>query len=120
MEEEERIKEVLDKTEILRYPEKLISTNEATTLHYYVLAEPYYLDVFDDEGPETKIREGEITWEKPKLLTPNYILKMEGFSDKSKKVLKMLARKNPDMASLLYKLKYKKDFEETTTVSKDI
>ena len=52
MEEEEKIKEVLDKTEILRYPDDLISTEKATTLHYYVLADPYYLEVFDEEGRE--------------------------------------------------------------------
>jgi len=120
MSEEEKIQRVLDETQILRYPEKLISTHKKTTLHYYVLAEPYYLEVFEEENPETKIREGEITWAKPKLLTPGYILKMEGFSDKAKKVLKMLARDNPDMAGLLYKLKYEKDFEQTSTVSHEI
>ncbi len=120
MQEEERIQQVLEKTEILKSPEKLISTNKATTLHYYVLAEPYYLEVFKNEGPETKIREGTITWEKPKLLTPGYILKMEGFSENAKNVLKKLARKHPDLAGLLYKMKYTKDFEETVTVSSDI
>ena len=118
--EEKRIQKVLDETEILRYPDELISTNEKTTLQYYVLAEPYYREVFKEKEPETKIRKGEITWAKPKLLTPNYILKMEGFSDKAKKVLKMLARDNPDMAGLLYKLKYEKEFEQTSTVSQEI
>ncbi|MFW5976883.1 MAG: hypothetical protein ACOCQS_02945, partial [Bacillota bacterium] len=83
MENNERLQQILDETEVLKYPDGLISTSKATTLHYYVLAEPYYLEVFDNEGPETKVREGEITWEKPKLLTPGYILKMEGFSEKS-------------------------------------
>lgn len=120
MEEENKIQEVLKETEILRSPEKLIATSRKTTLHYYVLAEPYYLDVFAGEGPETKIREGTITWEKPKLLTPEYILKMEGFSDQSKKVLQRLARQHPDLAGLLYKMKYKKGVEATETVAKSI
>ena len=120
MENQEKMEKILEETEILKFPDELISTSKTTTLHYYVLAEPYYLKVFEDEGPETKVREGEITWSKPKLLTPNYILKMEGFSEKSKQVLEMLASKNPDMAGLLYKLKYEKEFEETTTVSKSI
>jgi len=120
MEEHQRIKEVLEETEILRFPDKLIFTTKPTTLHYYVLAKPYYLDYFKNEGPETKVREGNITWEKPKLLTPGYILKMEGFSDRSKDILRRLAQRHPDLAGLLYKLKYKKEFEDTRIVSKDI
>ena len=109
-----RIRNALKETEILQSPKKLISTSESTTLHYYVLAEPAYLEVFENEGPETKIREGEITWDKPKLLTPGYILKMEGFSEEAKDALKLLAGKNPDMAGLLYKMRYKKDYVNTS------
>ncbi len=118
--EQKEIEQVLEETEILKSPDGLIATTRKTTLHYYVLAEPYYLEVFTDEGPETKIREGTITWEKPKLLTPEYMLKMEGFSDRSKNVLKKLARQHPDLAGLLYKMKYKKGVEETETVSRSI
>lgn len=120
MEEKNKIEQVLEETEILKSPDKLINTSRKTTLHYFVLAEPYYLDVFAEEGPETKIRKGSITWEKPKLLTPEYILKMEGFSEKSKHVLKQLARRHPDLAGLLYKMKYTKDYEETETVPRGI
>ena len=120
MSNNERIKDVLKKTEILQSPGKLISTSESTTLHYYVLAEPAYLDVFENEGPETKVREGEITWDKPKLLTPEYILKMEGFSDEARDALRLLAGEHPDLAGLLYKMKYKKNYVTTSTVSKNI
>lgn len=119
-EEGKKIEQVLEETEILKSPEKLIATSKKTTLHYYVLAEPYYLDVFENEGPETKIREGTITWQKPKLLTPEYILKMEGFSEQSKQVLKKLAQKHPDLAGLLYKMKYEKGVMGTETVSQTI
>ena len=120
MEEKNKIEQVLEETEILKSPDKLINTSRKTTLHYFVLAEPYYLDVFSDEGPETKVRKGSITWEKPKLLTPEYILKMQGFSEQSKNVLRKLAHRHPDLAGLLYKMKYTKDFEETETVPRDI
>jgi len=115
-----RIRNALKETEILQSPKKLISTSESTTLHYYVLAEPAYLEVFENEGPETKIREGEITWDKPKLLTPGYILKMEGFSEEARDALKIMVGKHPDLAGLLYKMRYKKDYVNTSTVSKDI
>ncbi|MFW5986228.1 MAG: hypothetical protein ACOCQH_02590 [Halanaerobiales bacterium] len=120
MKSNERIKYALEETEILREPEKLISTSESTTLHYYILTEPVYLEVFENEGPETRIREGEITWDKPKLLTPEYILKMEGFSKEAKKALQMVAKKHPDLAGLLYKMKYEKNYIRTRTVSKSM
>ncbi len=120
MADKKRIRNALKETKVLQSPAKLISTSESTTLHYYVLAEPAYLEIFKNEGPETKIREGEITWDKPKLLTPEYILKMEGFSEEAKEALRLLARGNPDMAGLLYRMRYKKNYTNTTTVSKNI
>lgn len=120
MEEKKRILQALKETEILKFPDKLISTSESTTLHYYVLVEPYYLEAFENEGPETKIREGKITWDKPKLLTPGYILNMEGFSEEAKKAFQIMARQNPDYAGLLYKMNYKKESIRTVTVSKSI
>ena len=54
-----RIAYALRETEILLEPKELISTTKPTTLHYYVLTEPVYLEVFKNEGPETKIRQGD-------------------------------------------------------------
>ncbi len=85
MEYEERIQEALEATEILKSPRQLLSNEEDTELKYYVLTEPAYLDIYPDEGPETRIREGWINWNKPKLITPGYLLKADGFSEEAKK-----------------------------------
>lgn len=113
----ERITNALRETEILREPDELISTTKPTTLSYYVLSEPVYLDVFENEGPETKVRQGKISWQKPRLMTPGYMHDMEGFSDEAKEVLKMLARKSPDLAGILYQMKYKREEAVERTVS---
>jgi hypothetical protein len=120
MEDKERIERALEETEILKAPDELLSTSDSTTLHYYVLTEPVYLEAFPEEGPETRIREGWITWKKPKLLTPDYIMKLEGFSEEAKTALNMLAQNHPDMASLLYKMKYKRESGDTRTVPRTI
>ncbi|MGM0603362.1 MAG: hypothetical protein ACQESS_08625 [Bacillota bacterium] len=120
MKDREKIKYVLDNTEILVEPEDLISTSKKTTLHYFVLTEPYYLGEFPEEGPETKVREGKITWEKPKLLTPDYMINMDGFSNEAKKAMQMIARDNPDLAGLMYKMNYRKESISTFTVSKNV
>lgn len=65
MSDKQRIKEVLKNTEILLEPDDLISTDHATTLHYFVLSEPYYLEEFPEEGPETKVREGKSPGKSP-------------------------------------------------------
>lgn len=118
--DKQRIKEVLKNTEILLEPNDLIATDHATTLHYYVLSKPYYLEEFPEEGPETKVREGSITWEKPKLLTPAYMINMSGFSGEAKKAMQMIARENPDLAGLLYKMNYSKKSIRTFTISEEL
>lgn len=120
MHSEERIMYALNETEILKPPEGLLSTYRSSTLHYYVLAEPAYLEVMENEGPETKIREGEVTWEQPRLFTPSYILGMENFSEEARGAFKMLANRYPDLAGLLYQMRYKKEYARTTTVSSTI
>lgn len=116
----DRIKYALKETEILRKPDGLISTSRDTTLHFYVLVEPAYLEVLPDEGPETKIREGKISWEKPKLLTPGYLMSMEGFSEEARQALKLIAAQSPDLAGILYKMRYKREEEREVTVPRDI
>ncbi|RQD78011.1 MAG: hypothetical protein D5S01_01930 [Halanaerobium sp. MSAO_Bac5] len=120
MKDKNKIKEVLENTEILLEPEDLISTSHDTTLHYFVLSEPYYLEEFPEEGPETKVREGKITWEKPKLLTPDYMINMSGFSGEAKKAMQMIANDNPDLAGLLYKMNYRKQSISTFTIPREI
>ncbi len=116
MESPERILHAIKKTKILKAPEKLISTSRPTTLHFYVLAEPAYLEIFKNEGPETKIREGKISWEKPRLLTPGYLLDMEGFSSEAREAMKLLAGQHPDLAGVLYRMKYKREEAHIVTV----
>jgi hypothetical protein len=116
MDDPARIAYALKETEVLREPEELISTTRPTTLLYYVLTEPAYLEVFENEGPETRIRQGKISWEKPKLMTPGYLLDMEGFSNEAGEALRMLARQHPDLAGILYKMKYRREEVRESTV----
>lgn len=121
MEMNEKIKHAIENTELLKKPEKLLSTYEATTVHYYMLSIPFYIE-FEGKDPESEtiIREGKITWQKPKLITPGYILRMEGFSDEAKQAFHMLAGENTDIALMLYKLKFIKDYDHMEIVSNSL
>lgn len=116
MEMDERIRNALQHTEILRPPRQLLSTFGSSVVHYYVLTEPVYAEV-ERKSLETVIREGKITWSQPRILTPGYMLKVEGFSGEAREAFEMLARENPDLAGILYRMEFKKEFEKMNIVS---
>jgi hypothetical protein len=118
---EDKIRYVIDNTLVLRQPKKLLSTFGSTTIRYFIVAVPMYTD-FEGSDPssETVVREGKITWEVPKLLTPAYIMRMEGFSNEAKKAFEILANENIDLAALLYSLKFKKDSEKLDIVTSSL
>ncbi|MCL4386160.1 MAG: hypothetical protein M1326_07590 [Cyanobacteria bacterium] len=118
---DDKIRFALENTEIIKQPKKFLATYESTTVHYYILAVPFYLE-FEGKSleSETIIREGRITWQKPKLITPSYILRMEGFSDEAKKAFEILASGNYDIAFMLYRLKFVKDYDHMEIVSNSL
>lgn len=115
---DEKIKYAIENTEVLKQPKKLLSTYDSTTIHYYILTVPFYIE-FEGKAreSETVIREGRITWHKPKLITPYYIMRMEGFSEEAKKAFEMLAGESADLALMLYKLRFVKDYDHMDIVS---
>jgi len=117
MEMDERIRYAIEQTRILKPPRQLLATFGSSVVYYYLLTEPLYLKVTGKKKPETVIREGRLSWERPKLITPYYMFKMEGFSEEARETLQMLAEKDPDLAGILYEMEYKKDLEKMTIVS---
>jgi len=69
------------------------------------------------DDSETIVREGKITWQKPKLLTPSYMLRVEGFSEEARKAFEMLASEDRDLAMILYRLRLAKNTEKIDIVS---
>ncbi|MGM0366723.1 MAG: hypothetical protein ACQEP5_09345, partial [Actinomycetota bacterium] len=121
MEIEKKIKYVIDNTEVLILPKKYISASTSTTMRYYIIAEPLYKEFEGDKGEEeTVVREGKISWEKPKLITPSYMLRLEGFSEEAQDALKMLAREDDDLAMILYGLRFIKSSEKMEIAAKPI
>ncbi|MEE8324247.1 MAG: hypothetical protein V3R31_01175 [Candidatus Humimicrobiaceae bacterium] len=121
MEINEKIKIALKNTEVILEPTELISSYSSTTVHYYMIAIPMYLK-FEGRSmdSETIVREGRITWQKPKLLTPSYMLRLEGFSEEARKALEMLAMEDNDLAMLLYKLRLVRDSEKMDIVAESL
>jgi len=86
-----KIRYAVSHTKILRPPEQTLATFGITTIHYYLLTEPVYLEE-EEEADETVIREGSVIAQRPRVVTPNYMNKLEGFGPNAKKYLKEIAR----------------------------
>jgi len=117
MEMEERIRYAIEQTRILKPPRQLLATFGSSVVYYYLLTEPLYLKVMGKKKPETVIREGKLSWGRPRLITPYYMFKMEGFSEEARETLQMLAEKDPNLAAVLYEMEYKKGLEKMSIVS---
>jgi len=113
---DERIRYAFEHTKILRKPKQLISTFGSSVIHYYVLTEPVYSE-FSKGNVETVVREGKVNWYQPKLLTPSYIFRIEGFSREANKAFNILANEYPDLAGILYKFKVNKKLDEMNFIS---
>ena len=113
---DERIRYAFKHSKILKWPKQLLSSFGSSEVHYHVLTEPVYQE-FTKGEVETVVREGKVSWYRPQLLTPEYILRIEGFSDEAKKALLSIANEMPDLASILYRFNFKREVDSMIFVS---
>ncbi len=86
---DDRLHHAVVNTEILRTPRQMLSTFGTTNVRYFLLTTPAYDDVI--KGPEeTVIREGRVISEKPKVVTPSYMMRLDGFGDNARKYFEQL------------------------------
>ena len=89
--EDERIREAIRHTEILRPPKKTLATFGTTNIYYYLVTEPAYSELVE-EVTETVVREGRVIAERPRIVTPYYLSRLEGFSQDARRYLDMLIK----------------------------
>ncbi|MFC1980818.1 hypothetical protein ACFLVN_01040 [Chloroflexota bacterium] len=111
----DRIEYAARHTEILRPPRQSLSTFGTTNIHYYMVTEPVYSDLLKDAA-ETVIREGRVITERPRIVTPYYLSRLEGFSSDASRYFNMLLNVHgPDAPGLFYT--YKNEPKEMNIVS---
>jgi hypothetical protein len=114
MESDDRIRDAVINTEIIRPPRQNLATFGTTNVYYYLVAEATYNELIDSQ--ETVIREGRVIAERPKIVTPSYLSRVEGFSSEAKKYFEMLMTQgNPDAPGLVYA--YRNEPKELNVVS---
>ena len=88
--DDERMRQAVSQTQVLRLPRQTLATFGTTVVNYYMLTEPVYSDMV--KGEETVIREGKVSSERPRVVTPYYLTKLEGFGDSAKRYLDMIIK----------------------------
>ena len=116
--DDERIRDAVNHTEILRLPKQSLATFGTTNIYYYLVTKPAYAELIKNVT-ETVVREGRVIAERPRIVTPYYLSRLEGFSSEAKRYFDMLMRTHgPNAPGLLYS--YRNEPKELTIVSEDL
>ncbi len=100
--DDERIEHAVGHTEILRLPKQTLATFGMTNIGYYLVTEPVYSEM-EKDVVETVVREGRVVAERPRIVTPHYLSRFEGFSPDAKRYFNVLLKKyGPDAPGLFY------------------
>jgi len=112
---DDRIEYTVAHTEILRLPKQSLSTFGTTNIYYYLLTEPAYKELTRDVN-ETVVREGRVIAERPRIVTPYYLSRLEGFSLEARRYLDTLIKVHgSDAPGLFYT--YRNEPKELNIVS---
>jgi len=113
-----RIKDTVEHTEILRPPKQSLSTFGTTNIYYYLVTEPAYSELVGNVT-ETVIREGRVIAHQPRIVTPFYLSRLEGFSLDAKRYFNMLLKAHGSNAPGLF-YTYKNEPKELNIVSDNL
>jgi len=101
-EAERRIWNAIQLTHVVRPPKQHLATFGVTNLKYYLVSEPSYKDLVPGEE-ESVIREGKVVSQRPTIVTPAYMMNLEGFGEEARKYMDSLVRSfGPNSPGLLY------------------
>lgn len=109
------IQYVTNHTQILRLPKQTLSTFGITNIKYYLVTVPAYSDMGEDTA-ETVIREGKVIADRPRIVTPYYLTRLEGFSSDARSYFnKLIGTHGANAPGLFYT--YKNEPKELTIAS---
>lgn len=97
METDDRVRYALQNTELVRAPQQSLSTFGSSVIDYYVVTELV--------GNASVVRDGKVIAERPRIVTPAYLVNVEGFSDQARRYIAMMARDHPHDSGIFYRYK---------------
>ncbi len=116
-EREARVEYAIRHTRVVRPPRQSLATFGTTVVRYHLVCEPVYADLnIPTTGAETVVRDGTVTAERPQVVTPSYLSRLEGFGENAREYLEQVVKEHgPHAPGLLYT--YKNEFSGTSIVS---
>ena len=94
---EDKIRAAAGRTELVRPPRQRLSTFGSTTVSYYVVT---------GLGENMSVvRDGKVIAERPRIVTPSYLVNLEGFSESARNYIAMMAREHAHEPGVFYKYK---------------
>jgi hypothetical protein len=97
MELDDKIKYALEHTELVQAPRQELATFGSSVIDYYVVTELV--------GNVSVVRDGKVIAERPKIVTPAYLVNVEGFSEQARRYISMMARERPYESGIFYRYK---------------
>ncbi len=97
MEIDEKISYAIENTRIIKPPRQSLATFGSTNVYYYIITELM--------ESANVVREGRVVASKPKIVTPSYLINMEGFSGSARRYIELMAEQNPYEPSIFYSYK---------------
>lgn len=119
MDIDRRIEDAIRRTEILRAPKQSLYTFGTTNIYYYLVTEPAYSELIKDSA-ETVIREGRVIAERPKIVTPYYLSRLEGFSSEARRYFERLVEEYGERSAHGLFYTYKNEPKELSIVSDNL
>ena len=99
---DERITQALEQTRVVRPPKQHLATFGVTNLRYHLVTEPSYSE-FERHEAEAVVRQGKVIAERPAVVTPAYMLRLEGFGAEGRRAVELLGQRHgPNRPGLLY------------------
>ena len=116
-EREARLQYAIRHTRVVRPPRQSLATFGTTVVRYHLVCEPVFADLnIPAARVETVVRDGTVTAERPQVVTPSYLSRLEGFGENAREYLEQVVREHGRHApGLLYA--YRNEFSGTTIVS---
>jgi hypothetical protein len=110
MEADDKIRLAIENTMVLRPPRQQLATFGITNVYYYMITELMH--------EVNVVREGRVIAARPKIVTPTYLVNVEGFSGQARRYIQMAAEQNPHEPGILYS--YKNEAGEMNIVSESL
>ncbi|MDY6833665.1 MAG: hypothetical protein SVY53_02545 [Chloroflexota bacterium] len=117
MDIEDRINHASQNTEVVRPPKQTLATFGVTVIDYYLVTEPVYAES-SNGSDETVVRRGCVVAEKPRVVTPMYLMRLDGFGENAKRYFQELAQASPTMTGLYYS--YRNEVKSIDIVSEPL